>query len=205
MADDILKMDQLLQKIIKKSDSLYPNLHYLYLNSKIVKPLSKDNYSIFLSHAGEQKHDYVSFMHSDLEREGVSAFFDVNMNARTEGISQIHYAAFTCKVAIVVLSKEYIQKKWPMLELCIFAARLRKCRSIQKMHATAGLSDDEKMDENFSLLLDFYSPELKETWFNVLEAIPFVLKSYPPGVLHSEDDLTNHRERVIQRAMKLLE
>ncbi|KAH9303271.1 hypothetical protein KI387_014854, partial [Taxus chinensis] len=74
---------------------------------------------VFLSHSGAQK-NFVRHLHRDLKREGVSCFFDEDPQSLRKGEKfppRIFEATETCRVAVLVLSKEFIRSKWPMLEL----------------------------------------------------------------------------------------
>ncbi|KAI5062903.1 hypothetical protein GOP47_0021450 [Adiantum capillus-veneris] len=76
---------------------------------------------IFLSHSGKQK-DFVTDLYQALLRVRHRPFFDKD----TTGLSlppgrdysvRIFQACHGCKMAVVVLSHDYIENLWPMLEL----------------------------------------------------------------------------------------
>lgn len=81
---------------------------------------------VFLSHSGTQN-DFVRQLHRDLTRQHVSCFFDEDQNSLP--LAQrfpplIFRAAETCKIAVLVLSKEFVRSKWPMLELSAFISAM---------------------------------------------------------------------------------
>eukprot|EP01018_Ginkgo_biloba_P006349 Gb_20880 [translate_table: standard] len=85
-------------------------------NEDTVKVTCKD---IFLSHSGFQK-NFVEQLHKDLQRENMSSFFDKDKESLPKGRefpSLIFENARNCKVAVLVLSDEFLTSKWPMLEL----------------------------------------------------------------------------------------
>ncbi|GLJ42327.1 hypothetical protein SUGI_0876510 [Cryptomeria japonica] len=74
---------------------------------------------VFLSHSGKQK-NFVRQLNRDLANHGVSCFFDQDRESLPLGEdfpSRIFEAAKTCKVAVFLLSKDFLESKWPMLEL----------------------------------------------------------------------------------------
>ncbi|XP_059066937.1 uncharacterized protein LOC131030145 [Cryptomeria japonica] len=84
--------------------------------------MSSDNgqkFDVFLSHSGKQK-NFVRQLYRDLKNQGVSCFFDQDRQSLPLGEDfppLIFEAAKTCRLAVFLLSKEFLQSKWPMLEL----------------------------------------------------------------------------------------
>ncbi|GLJ42237.1 hypothetical protein SUGI_0874290 [Cryptomeria japonica] len=80
-------------------------------------------FDVFLSHSGRQK-NFVRQLHRDLTNQGVSCFFDEDRESclpvAEDFPSRIFQAAETCKVAVLLLSRDFIETKWPMLELSTF-------------------------------------------------------------------------------------
>ncbi|XP_057821867.2 uncharacterized protein LOC131034411 isoform X5 [Cryptomeria japonica] len=92
------------------------------------KFLAKD---VFLSHSGAQK-NFVRQLHRDLTNQGVSCFFDEDPESLPLGEDFppcIFEAAETCRVAVLLLSKEFLETKWPMQELCTFVKARDKTRT----------------------------------------------------------------------------
>ncbi|KAI5078771.1 hypothetical protein GOP47_0006442, partial [Adiantum capillus-veneris] len=78
-------------------------------------------YDIFLSHSGAQK-GFVNGLQKTLPLIYI-VFFDRDSGSLPPGFPfppRIFEAAKTCKLAVVVVSQEFISSKWPMLELCTF-------------------------------------------------------------------------------------
>ncbi|XP_059065928.1 disease resistance-like protein DSC2 isoform X1 [Cryptomeria japonica] len=79
-------------------------------------------FDVFLSHSGKQK-NFVRQLHRDLTNVGVSCFFDEDPQSLPIGEDfppRIFEAAKTCRVAVLLLSKEFLESKWPMLEASTF-------------------------------------------------------------------------------------
>ncbi|XP_059066657.1 disease resistance protein Roq1-like [Cryptomeria japonica] len=76
-------------------------------------------FDAFLSHSGKQK-NFVRQLHRDLTKRGVFCFFDEDHESLPVGEPfppRILAAAKSCKLAVLLLSKEFLETKWPMLEL----------------------------------------------------------------------------------------
>ncbi|KAG0575840.1 hypothetical protein KC19_5G034700 [Ceratodon purpureus] len=85
-------------------------------------PKLEPQHKIFLSHSGAQK-DFVRQLCKDLEAETHFPFFDQRSSSLLKGkkfAPEIIAAAQRCRVAVIVLSEEYLTSKWPMLELVEF-------------------------------------------------------------------------------------
>jgi hypothetical protein len=82
-------------------------------------------HKVFLSHSGAQK-NFVEQLCMDLEARGyVCPFFDQRHHSLPKGkdfVPFIMEAAQRCHVAVMVLSKEFLCSKWPMIELAEFHA-----------------------------------------------------------------------------------
>ncbi|GLJ41685.1 hypothetical protein SUGI_0862790 [Cryptomeria japonica] len=74
------------------------------------------------SHSGKQK-IFVRQLDGDLTNLGVSCFFDEDPQSLPMGkdfLPRIFEAAETCRLAVLVLSQEFWETKWPMLETSTF-------------------------------------------------------------------------------------
>ncbi|XP_057868038.1 protein VARIATION IN COMPOUND TRIGGERED ROOT growth response-like [Cryptomeria japonica] len=83
---------------------------------------------VFLSHSGKQK-NFVRQLYRDLTNQGVSCFFDQDRESLPLGEdfpSRIFEAAKTCKVAVLLLSMDFLESKWPMQELAAFVEAKKK-------------------------------------------------------------------------------
>lgn len=73
----------------------------------------------FVSHAGEEK-DFVKRLLVEIEKANVAAFFDDDMAMGTSSGKEMTSRAKDAHQAIVVLSRPFLTKEWPMKELNIF-------------------------------------------------------------------------------------
>ncbi|MCO5607454.1 hypothetical protein L7F22_061650 [Adiantum nelumboides] len=76
---------------------------------------------IFLSHSGKQKPNFVTPLYHALLHANHLPFFDQDvvhsLPAGDEYPPRIFQACRDCKMGVVVVSKDYVQRLWPMLEL----------------------------------------------------------------------------------------
>ena len=186
------------------SDQFYPSQRYAIFNSKIKKQLS--TYQVFLSHAGEQKGSYVDRVYDLLTEQGVSVFFDIrSLKPGIDPALQMIHAALTCQVGIVILSADFLKKKWTMLELGLFAARQRTQTQLQQLPDSAILKYEENLDYHFAVLPDFYSQNEMSGWVDEVKSIPnFLLDYMPVGVVRFERLDGDHAKVLVSRTLDLL-
>jgi len=113
----------------------------------------ESKHTIFLSHSGIQK-PFVEQLCKDLEAQNYYPFFDQRSSSLPKGeefSSLIIDAAKKCQVAVVVLSKEYLSSKWPMLELVEF------------------VSARESKNKNLKLLPLFYKASVQDLSNNLIQ------------------------------------
>ncbi|KAG0561314.1 hypothetical protein KC19_9G054500 [Ceratodon purpureus] len=94
-------------------------------NLQQISKIDKAKHKVFLSHAGKQK-DFVEQLCVDLEKKGyLFPFFDERQHSLPAGkdfVPLIMEAAQVCRVAVIVLSEEFLCSTWPMIELTEFHA-----------------------------------------------------------------------------------
>lgn len=73
----------------------------------------------FVSHAGEDK-EFVRDLLKAIEQANVAAFFDDDMALGTTSINEMESRAAEADQAIIVISRPFLSKEWPMRELNIF-------------------------------------------------------------------------------------
>ncbi|GLJ41916.1 hypothetical protein SUGI_0867830 [Cryptomeria japonica] len=111
---------------VEANGSIQPNKSICSDRQEIY--LAKD---VFLSHSGKQKF-FVRQLYRDLTNQGVSCFFDQDPESLPLGEdfpSRIFEAAKTCKAAVLLLSENFLESKWPMLELSAFMEARDKTRT----------------------------------------------------------------------------
>lgn len=72
-----------------------------------------------MSHAGEEK-TFVKYLLNAIEGAKVAPFFDDDMKVGTSAENEMECQAAEADQAIVVLSRHFLTKEWPMKELNIF-------------------------------------------------------------------------------------
>ena len=90
--------------------------------SLAVHPSQEPSHTIFLSHSGSQK-QFVEQLYHEFENEGHYPFFDREHHSLEIGKEfppRIFQAAKECKVAVIILTEQFLRSKWPMLELLTF-------------------------------------------------------------------------------------
>ena len=111
-------------------------------------------YKIFLSHAGTEK-DFVEQLYLDLSRvHHFGIFFDKEDESLPKGepfVQRIFDAAKQCELAVVVISEEYLVRKWPMLELATFveAQKTRPELKILPVFYKLSVEEFKKRQESF--------------------------------------------------------
>ena len=85
---------------------------------------SKHTYDVFVSHASENKIEYVDEFVNELKNVGLSVFYDTDVISWGDNFrSVIENAIQDCEFAIIVFSKEFIGKEWTEIELKSFIER----------------------------------------------------------------------------------
>ena len=75
-------------------------------------------YDVFISHASEDKKDFVDPLVEALQNEGIRVWYDtLEMQWGKSLREQIDNGIKRSKFAILVLSKHFFEKKWPQREL----------------------------------------------------------------------------------------
>ena len=98
----------------------------LFLAPSCSLPELTPKHTIFLSHSGAQK-PFVEQLCKDFEDACYNPFFDQRDDSLQKGkkfAGLIFEAARKCRVAVVVLSKEFLSSKWPMQELAEFVTAM---------------------------------------------------------------------------------
>lgn len=105
-----------------------PEVETLYSElEKRRKPASQEEdslYDVFISHASEDKKDFVDPLVEALQNEGIRVWYDtLEMQWGKSLREQIDNGIKKSKFAILVLSKHFFEKKWPQRELDAILAK----------------------------------------------------------------------------------
>ncbi|XP_057845451.2 disease resistance protein ADR2 isoform X1 [Cryptomeria japonica] len=161
---------------------------------------------VFLSHSGKQK-NFIRQLYRDLTNQGVSCFFDQDRESLPVGEdfpSRIFAAAKTCKVAVLLLSMDFLQSKWPMQELAAFVNAKKKKNPDLKIlplfflispFALKNITADEEKWKQLEK-----SEEKRAEWHQALSAIRQI-----NGLKFSEgDDEVKFRDEIVEEIWHLL-
>lgn len=84
----------------------------------------KTTYDVFISHASKDKEKYVDKLVEVIKAKRIAVFYDSDCIAWGDGISEkIEEGLKNCKLAVVVISKNYFGRKWAEHELLTLLKR----------------------------------------------------------------------------------
>jgi len=73
---------------------------------------------IFISHASEDKDTLVTPLVAELKSQGISVWYDKdNIRVGNSILNEVFDGIETCSLAVVIVSKNFIEKKWTIAEL----------------------------------------------------------------------------------------
>lgn len=121
------------------------------------------------------------------------------------------FTAMTCRVAVAVVSQEFVKATWPMMELFIFAARLEMQKKMMESTAAGQPPKaEDEVDYDYYFIPDVYNSKtmgvskeagrLKDQWFDELMEMVMPLKEWPSAVRHEEADYRH--EKIVVEAVK---
>lgn len=83
-----------------------------------------DNYDVFISHASKDKLSYVGKLVESIKKVGIDVFYDEESISWGDDISKkVAEGLEKCKLAVVVISKNYFGRPWTEYELKSLMAR----------------------------------------------------------------------------------
>ncbi|KAL7565688.1 hypothetical protein ACA910_019777 [Epithemia clementina (nom. ined.)] len=146
-------------------------------NGAMTETMEYENHEVFLSHAGEQKEGTIRPLYQLLKnRQEFDCFFDEDSLLAGDSISEeIQKALVHCSMGFVLLTREFLTKKWPVMELLVLCARW----------AARGDDDDKK----FQLVMATQTSSSQEqelvigqqgwpSWFDQVKALPLPWRSF---------------------------
>ncbi|GLJ42317.1 hypothetical protein SUGI_0876160 [Cryptomeria japonica] len=163
---------------------------------------------VFLSHSGRQK-IFVRQLHRDLTNQGVSCFFDQDRESLPVGENFLHpifEAAKICQVAVLLLSMDFPESKWPMLELSAFVEARDRTRTNPNLKilplfyqiSLDALKNISAEEEKWKQLEK--SEEKRAEWHESLNAIRRI-----NGLKFSEgDDEVKFRDEIVKEICRIL-
>ena len=79
----------------------------------------KDNdYSVFVSHASDDKIEYVDDLVKEIKGLGISVFYDTDVISWGDNLKErIDYGLNSCELAVLVISPSYFGREWTEYEI----------------------------------------------------------------------------------------
>ncbi|GLJ42254.1 hypothetical protein SUGI_0874670 [Cryptomeria japonica] len=166
--------------------------------------LAKD---VFIGHSGKQK-ILARELHKDLTNKGVSCFFDedpLSLPIAEKFPPRIFEAAEKCRVAVLVLSKDFSHSKWPMLELSAFLkAKISGKNPNMKIlplffmispKSLSEITEDNQVWKDFGI-----ADETRAEWHRALREI----RSIKGLEFKEAEDMVHFRDEVVKAICSLL-
>jgi hypothetical protein len=140
--------------------------------------------SVFVSHAGPQKGGHADALSKMLQGQGISHFFDeihLKLIEAQFPVDMMHCEMINCEIAVAVLSEDFFTAPsgWPLIELSLFGARLRRKHKLRQL-IIDNLTSSELVDYNFCLLPDFFNPD-NSKWCDQVIDLPLPIDQWPTG------------------------
>lgn len=88
------------------------------MSSKEGRRVIVEGYSIFVSHSSEDKNSYVDELVDAIRSLGISVFYDTNVISWGDNLKEkIDSGLNSCKLAVIVISPSYFDRKWTEYEI----------------------------------------------------------------------------------------
>ncbi|GLJ27276.1 hypothetical protein SUGI_0535420 [Cryptomeria japonica] len=166
--------------------------------------LAKD---VFLCHSGKQKIP-VRELHKELTNKGVSCFFDddpQSLPLAEKFPARIFGAAKKCRIAVLVISKNFIHSKWPMQELSAFfkaksSGKNPHMKILPLFFMISPKSLSEITEDNQAWKDLGMSAKIRVEWHGALKKV----RSIKGLVFKEVEDLVGFRDKVVKAICSLL-
>ena len=133
-------------------------------------------WDVFISHASEDKEDFVDSLAAALDEEGVPVWYDSNQLKPGRSIQGgIGHGLKNSRYAIVVLSRAYFSKEWTMKELGYLLSR--DSDGIHRIFPIMHQIDLDTVRENAPLLADTVACDSSEHIDDVVQSLIDAIQS----------------------------
>jgi len=166
-------------------------------------------YDVFISHASEDKADFVDALANALDNEGLSVWYDeFTLNLGDGLIESINKGLSQSSFGIVILSPNFFRKKWPRREL---SALLSREDSEEKVILPIwhNITKSEVL-ASFPLVADKFAVMSHEGIRTVIRKIFKVVKPdiiadehYKEGLMFEENELPNEAVKSYSNALRI--
>lgn len=80
--------------------------------------MSKERYSVFVSHSSNDKVDYVDDLVEEIKALGITVFYDTDVISWGDNLKdKIDTGLKNCKLAVIVISPSYFGSEWTEYEI----------------------------------------------------------------------------------------
>lgn len=88
------------------------------LNCREKYTVKKDLYNVFVSHASDDKIEYVDDLVNEIKKLGITVFYDVDVISWGDDLKErIDSGLNTCSLAVIVISPSYFGREWTEYEI----------------------------------------------------------------------------------------
>ncbi|WP_421847195.1 TIR domain-containing protein [Marinomonas sp.] len=136
-----------------------------------------DMYDVFICHASEDKESVAMPLYNYLNDKGYHVFIDnIRISWGDSLVSKINTALKKSKYVVTVISKDSINKKWPMAELNSVIAM--DINSNLKKILPIFVGDNEELAKEFPLIIDKLYKKFDNNIDEISEDLIHLIKSY---------------------------
>ena len=166
-------------------------------------------YDVFISHASEDKADFVQALAQALDESGLSVWYDeFSLHLGDSLRESIGKGLSQSSFGIVVLSPNFFRKKWPIRELSALISR-EDAEEKVILPIWHRITKDEVLD-SFPLMADKLAVMSKEGMPNVIRRILEVVKPsliaekhYEEGLMFEENELLDEAIAAYIKALRI--
>lgn len=166
-------------------------------------------YDVFISHASEDKNDFVHGLAKTLEESGLSVWYDDFILREGDSVAEWVDAGLSQSTfGIVVLSPVFFQKDWPKRELNLLLSREREAEKvvIPIWHNTTKcmvLSSFPLMADKYAVMSNDEMGSVVERIFEIVEPSRIAKTYYEQGLILEDNEAPNEAKAAYIKALRL--
>jgi hypothetical protein len=155
----------------------------------------EESVDVFICHCGKQKDNYRR-LQEKLQGIGLSVFLDEWSfgSGQPRTLRRIVEAVLSCKIGLIVASKEFFESEYCLLELFVFCVRLKETNSITHQ------------DDSFFVVPDYFEEEhYGSTWVESVQNLPLPkVFGGISGIRREKQYISDHVDCVFSKIMDLI-